>query len=120
MSISKAKLNCMTPLLGGNDYYVYAHAKLNGEVFYIGHGKWDRAWRTPDKCPEWYAITEHEKWQILFKETNLTKDQALLIEKELIMEIEPSGNLVNYHFNGNRKTDKHLAKLQELRNGQAD
>ena len=36
-----------------NDYYVYLHKTLNGEVFYVGKGRLKRAWSKSNRGKNW-------------------------------------------------------------------
>ena len=71
---------------GEANYYVYAHAAPDGQVFYVGKGTGDRAWsgvrhdvwkRYVDKC-----LGGKDSVHILRE--NQTEDEALAVESNLL------------------------------------
>lgn len=91
------------------EYYVYAHTKEDGTIFYIGKGKWDRAWSTRNREQMWHEITQNEKWQVILLADCLQETKALEYEKEIINYFSKFANLVNWHGNGKLRTQTHLA-----------
>ena len=62
-----------------NKYYVYAHRKPNGEIFYIGKGSGKRAWlKNRDYNPIWLAkVNKYPDWTVDLLKDNLPEDEAL-------------------------------------------
>ena len=94
------------------EYYVYAHTKENGTVFYIGKGKWDRAWAVRNREPMWHDITKNEKWKVILLADCLAEEKALEYEKEMIEHFSKFGELVNWHGNGKLRAQTHIATLE--------
>jgi hypothetical protein len=77
-----------------NNYYVYQHINEDGEIVYVGKGRYARAWRHEKRNPE------HSSWmanqlpllnvKIAFKDC--TEEQAYKLEKEMIAELQPKFN----------------------------
>ena len=68
------------------DYYVYEHATLSGEVFYIGKGSGHRMKSCDKRSEEWHAKCEEGlKWTKLVE--GLTNSEAHSLELKLIKEI---------------------------------
>ncbi|WP_341284875.1 GIY-YIG nuclease family protein [Priestia megaterium] len=76
------------------DYYVYEYViKENQEVFYVGKGTSKRAWRdTRNAACE--QIKNEYNWEIRIVKENLTEEEALNLEKELIQKYRKSGDLL--------------------------
>ena len=77
-----------------NNYYVYKHYTLEGELFYVGKGTGSRLKAGGNKrSDEWHAKTKHGlKWEIV--KDGLTQSEAFALEKKIIHEIGYE-NLVN-------------------------
>jgi hypothetical protein len=77
-----------------DNFYVYQHIDEDGSVVYVGKGRYARAWRHERRNPE------HTKWmseQLPFLNVkiafcNCTSEQALALEKELIVKLQPKYN----------------------------
>ena len=82
-----------------NRYYVYAHTKPNGEIFYVGKGSNKRAFCTFGRSKVWEAYTNKYGLNPVFIDRNLSQDQAFELEEFLIAELgtkkDRSGTLVN-------------------------
>lgn len=69
-----------------NKYYVYVHETLSGEVFYMGKGTGDRAWRK-GRDLNWNLYVEkhlRNEYKVRIVLENLSENQAL-IEEETLM-----------------------------------
>lgn len=86
------------------DYYIYRHLKINGEVFYIGMGKNNRATSKFSRNPYWYNIVKKYGYEVQILKTGLTKEGAFELEKLLInwygRKDLSLGNLVNMSDGG--------------------
>ena len=78
-----------------NSYYVYAHVKPNGDVFYIGKGKGRRAKETRYRTKYWLNVVNKYGYEIVMLAENLTCEEALAKEKELIAAYKTKVKLVN-------------------------
>ena len=84
-----------------NDYYVYHHInKLNGDIFYVGKGRGNRAYDFNSRSDYWLRYTnKHTDFEVKIIFENLTEDEAFEIEKNEINRIGRSiykeGTLVN-------------------------
>jgi hypothetical protein len=68
--------------------YVYGHYKADtGELFYIGKGQGDRAWSRKNRNRYWNFVVSKHGFEVIILENDLTEEQALQKEKELIVEI---------------------------------
>lgn len=81
-----------------NSYYVYEHC-YNGECFYVGKGIAGRAWdlSKDSRNDIWseYMETIHNKAQVNIIACGLTEQEALLVERALISERNPSCNIMH-------------------------
>ena len=76
------------------DYYVYEYViKKNHEVFYVGKGTSKRAWRDTRNAACEQIKNEYD-WEIRIVKENLTEEEALNLEKELIQKYRKSGDLL--------------------------
>lgn len=82
-----------------NNFVVYAHyTEDTNELFYIGEGRPKRAYSTANRNKHWkHKINKHGSYVVRILRSNLTKEEAQKIEKELIIFFYdvPSVNLVN-------------------------
>lgn len=80
-----------------NDHYVYLHKrKDNGEVFYIGHGRLDRANTKNNRNLKWHTIVKDSGgFYVEYLARNLTKSQAVTLEKIKLESPESGWGLVN-------------------------
>jgi len=81
-----------------NSYYVYEHC-YNGECFYVGKGIAGRAWdlSKDSRNDIWseYMETIRQKVQVNIIACGLTEQEALLVERALISERNPSCNIMH-------------------------
>lgn len=66
------------------NYYVYAHRKLDGTIFYIGMGKNSRAWVRSDRSLHWTNTTRKYKYRVEIILSGLQKWYAWELESSLI------------------------------------
>jgi hypothetical protein len=69
------------------DYYVYLHKDLFGNVFYIGKGTRNRAWVKTNRNIEWLSRSS-DGFSVELLYENLTSEEALVIEEKLINSVE--------------------------------
>lgn len=110
-----------------NDYYVYFHIKLNeGEIFYVGKGRNNRAYTKVGRSVFWHNIVKKYDYDILIIDDNLTEEEAFELEKKYIESIGRRdlgmGTLVNLSDGGEgptgyRHTEEIKNKLSEMKAG---
>jgi len=80
----------------GATYYVYAHTKPDGCIFYVGKGKRRRAHSKANRNPHWQAVVnKHGGFAVVVLADQLSEQQALLMEAELIAYYRQFGSLTN-------------------------
>ena len=68
-----------------NIYYVYAHHKASdNQPFYIGKGKDKRAYSKKGRSSFWKKVTDKYDWYVSILHSNLSEQDALNKEVELI------------------------------------
>jgi len=81
-------------------YYVYIYI-IDGteEVFYVGKGKDDRAYKGKRNkfCED---MKKTHKWSVLIVEDELTEDQAFVLESELIAKYKNKGHRITNQTEG--------------------
>lgn len=86
------------------EYYVYLHKIENGDVFYVGQGKRYRYKQTKRRSKRWQSIYNNNKCKVIIYKQNLTLEESLLLEKELIKKYgridNNTGTLVNHNDGG--------------------
>lgn len=100
------------------DFYVYLHKKkTNGEVFYVGKGRGNRAWVTSCRSDFWFKVYNKHGRDVELVSENLDEIAALSLEKELIAFYGRrdigNGTLVNL-CDGGKGTVNHIV-TQEYR-----
>ena len=93
---SNATKNRLNSHIAVEGHYVYAHTKQNGEVFYIGKGRYTRAWNVSKRRMAWYNITKNEPWKVVILANNLTNSQCMALELEVIAHFAKFNKLVNH------------------------
>ena len=69
------------------DFYVYVHRKVsNGEVFYVGKGKLDRAWNKVARSRYWKAIASKHGFSVEIIQDGMQEWWAFELEIELIQK----------------------------------
>lgn len=126
-------------------YYVYLHKKLNGEVFYVGKGKGNRAYSKHNRNPHWENVVKKHGFTAEIVLADLQEWYAFELEKELISYYglkSEGGTLVNivsggggngnYVFteedrklisqknsgNGNGRADKNIYNFVRIHDGE--
>jgi hypothetical protein len=66
------------------DFYVYAHYKPDGTVFYIGKGRKYRAWAKDRRSDSWNNTVKKHGYTVKLWAENLSEQHALDMEKEWI------------------------------------
>lgn len=94
-----------------NDYYVYSH-ECNGLIFYIGKGRKSRCSSVRNRSKKWRDFVQNinNNFQIRILYSDLSNDEALRIESELIATTE---NLTNTS-KSNLRLDYDLIKWEDL------
>lgn len=86
-----------------NEYYVYEFFLRNSnEVFYVGKGTKKRAWRDIRNaaCEQ---IKQQYDWDIRIVKSNLSEEDALALEKELILNYRETGGILTNILPGSSK-----------------
>ena len=91
-------------------YYVYI-GKLDNRVVYVGRGSGDRLWHLNSGCSHVYEANKNHfkgdmKVEVTIFRSDLSREDADILEKELILELKPEWNKThnNYSYTGHRKT----------------
>ena len=66
-----------------NNFYVYLHKLNNGEVFYVGKGRRDRAYSKLGRSNAWKEKAK-EGFDVEIYKSDLKELDSILLEKELI------------------------------------
>lgn len=66
-----------------NDYYVYLHKTLDGNLFYVGKGRNKRAWQKSNRSKRWNEVSA-QGYLIEMHREGLSEKEALGIENDLI------------------------------------
>lgn len=74
-------------------YYVYAHIKKDGDIFYIGKGKGKRAWVKSGRSKYWNNIINKYQYDVIILKDNLSESEALMLEKQYISQVKTLCNL---------------------------
>ncbi|WP_215143779.1 GIY-YIG nuclease family protein [Exiguobacterium qingdaonense] len=84
-------------------FYVYEfYLTKSNEVFYVGKGTKQRAWRNARNaaCEQ---IKQQYDWDVRIVESNLFEEDALSLEKELILNYRETGGILTNILPGNSK-----------------
>jgi hypothetical protein len=75
-------------------FYVYFHlTRDTQEIFYIGKGKEHRAFEKSSRNKYWHNIVNKHGHVVEFVKENITEEEALSLEVELIAKYSPKANL---------------------------
>lgn len=90
-----------------NEFYVYEHATEDGEVFYVGKGRGDRAWAKDGRNKFWRSVERKHGRVVYIVRDGLSEPEAFDMEKRLIAHHgrrdEGTGTLVNLTPGGEGK-----------------
>ena len=110
-----------------SNFYVYIHVKPNnGEIFYVGKGKGDRAYSKHKRNNFWKSVVNKYGFDTFIIENNLTEDEAFELEVKYIKRIgrrdEEVGTLVNMTDGGEgnaglKFSEEHKRKISESKIG---
>jgi hypothetical protein len=100
-----------------NNYYVYVHRKkTNGDVFYVGKGKGNRAWLTTTRSLLWNRTKDKYGYIVEIVQNNLQEWYAFELEKELICKYgrkdNKTGILVNMSDGGEGPSGQLISEAQ--------
>lgn len=109
-------------------YYIYCHQNpINGDIFYIGKGSDSRAYVTQSRGKYWKNyVKKHGIPIVEILHSNLTEEQAFLLEKQLIEKLgrkdKGDGILVNTTNGGEGcsglvHSDESKNKMRESKKG---
>jgi hypothetical protein len=108
----------MKTLSNENIFYIYVHKrKTDSKIFYVGKGKNKRAWSTDRKNNHWDNVVNKHGFYVEILESNLTEENAFLLEKEFISLFTklfcPLTNKTNggEGTSGFKRTEEHTKKL---------
>lgn len=85
---------------GHGEYYVYVHRDKNGQIFYVGKGRGDRA-SSKDRQPVWNQYVESRcagQYTVQIVSYHQTENEALSVESAYISKYGPQ--LVNWQNPG--------------------
>jgi hypothetical protein len=88
-------------------YYVYAHAKPDNTLFYIGKGTRQRAWSTRGRNAHWQHTVAKYGYEVILLADGLTQAQAIEEEAAVIAHFRPFGTLVNILDRGDIAPSSH-------------
>lgn len=88
-------------------HYTYIHTKPNGDIFYVGKGKGQRATSKHGRNPHWKNVVNKYGYKIEYLINQIDEDLALLCEIEAInVYLRRGYNLVNKTSGGENPTWK--------------
>lgn len=98
------------------EYYVYAHTKPCGEIFYIGKGCGKRAWSKKDRNNHWKNIVNKYGYNVVILIDALSETDALQYEIDVIAHFSKFKKLCNRTMGGEgAKGLKHNAEFKKKR-----
>lgn len=111
-------------------YYVYAHFDCDGNVFYIGRGRNNRAWQKSHRSRDWYNkarfgyTVEIIKDDLSFKNAdNLEEGLILSLKDKIVNKNLPSKNIelcykeLSEYFEYNEHSPSCLVRIKKMSNG---
>lgn len=108
-----------------NDYCIYKHVKLDGEIFYIGAGTKKRPYLKKSRNKWWTNIVNKYEYEVVIIHENLTWEEACALEIKYIKQYGRKdlglGTLVNLTDGGEGFRRNHSAeskmKMSESKKG---
>jgi tetratricopeptide (TPR) repeat protein len=97
-------------------YYVYAHTTKDGQIFYIGKGTRDRAWKK-DRDDFWHRYVNRYlggEYGVVILHDNLSEQEALELEAEWMWQCD-ANKLVNWTNMSRKIDDEALERFHTLR-----
>lgn len=100
-----------------SDFYVYVHRKVsNGEIFYVGKGKLDRAWNKVARSRYWKAIVAKHGFYVEIVQSGMQEWWSFELEKDLIQKygrenlcnLTDGGDGMSGHFH----SEESIAKMK--------
>lgn len=104
--------------MSANDFYVYKHLLEDDTVFYVGQGSRYRATSPYSRSQDWNAITSKNNYKVIIVKDNITEQESLELEAELILKYgrrnKGTGTLVNHNDGGIglKGEDNHMYNVQ--------
>lgn len=88
-------------IISSEEYYVYEYyIEKSNEVFYVGKGRGNRAWRNV-RNHECEKVKSEHKWNVKIVKSGLKEDEALEIERQLIEKYRKEGVILTNIMPGN-------------------
>jgi hypothetical protein len=81
-----------------NNFYVYAHYKPDGNIFYVGKGRGNRAWIPYKRSNFWYKTVHKHGYEVVLLYENLSEEDAFKLEQEEIAFWGRRNNPDNFGF----------------------
>ncbi len=109
------------------NYYIYIHIKPDGEIFYVGKGKGDRAYSKYRRSDFWTSTVTKYGYDVFILEKDLNEAEAFKIEINYIKRIGRRdlglGTLVNMTNGGEGISglifsDEHKRKIGDAQKGE--
>lgn len=102
-------------------YYTYAHIRNDtNTVFYIGMGKFNRAWSQKSRSRHWFNIVKKVGYKIQILSTGLSQNEAFEKEKELIKFYGRNDNKTGILVNHTDGGEGVLGVSTEIRKAQSE
>jgi len=76
-------------------YYVYIHSRKDNQVVvYVGSGTSDRYLQINNRSNKWKEFNKSIELDKTIYKNSLTKEEALVLEQELILKLNPELNII--------------------------
>lgn len=96
-------------------FYVYAHTKPGGEIFYIGKGTRRRAWSKSGRNKYWHNVINKYGYEVTVLADELQENEAIEEEAKLIEHFKKFNCLVNMLDRGDISPMSHPEVLAKIR-----